>query len=270
MSMARRLLQTGVAELGVPYGRERSCKLAAGKVLGDRFLLSVHRDGLGAEPLKQILALLGPVGVPDGLAKALEQEFAGADVVHFGYEAADDTEICKVYFEHVENMRRTVKAPQRSGQPVLVHRAWKWRLPATKGFTLTDYTWRPNAPGEGISERIAELCDPPGAGHVGARAVRTIRALTGDKVRFDDLMLLEVREEGTVRHSFDLNLYPADLTVRGIVQVIEQLRDELELSPEQLSSVFDPVADMTVGHISGGSGRDTKPFVTIYFGVEAC
>ena len=103
-----------------------------------------------------------------------------------------------------------------------------------------------------------------------ARAVAAVRKLVGGSVRFDDLMLLEVREEGTVRHSFDLNLYPAELTVRSIAPVIEQLREDLGLPAGQLAAVFDTAHDLALGHISGGSGRDGAPFVTIYFGVEAC
>ena len=158
MSVSKSILRSRVAGLGVPYGLERSCKLVAGHVFGDRFLLSVHRDALEPGPLGRILDLLEPVGVPDGLAQELENEFPGADVVHFGYEAADGADICKVYFEHVENVQQALRGSQSPDRPTLVHRAWKWRLPATHGFSVTDYTWRRNAPGESVMDRIAGLC----------------------------------------------------------------------------------------------------------------
>jgi tryptophan halogenase len=268
MSVSKDILRSRVAGLGVPYGLERSCKLVAGKVFGDRFLMSVHRDALTPDPLRRILDVLAPVGVPDMLTQQLEREFAGTDVVHFGYEAADGGDICKVYFEHVENVRQALRGSPSPERPTLVHRAWKWRLPATDGFSVTDYTWRRNAPGESVTDRIVQLCAPLGAAHLSARAVTAVRQLAG--VRFDELMLLEVQEEETVRHSFDLNLYPTELTVRGIAPVIDQLGKDFGLPAGQLAAVFDPVADLALGHISGGSGRDGAPFVTIYFGVEAC
>jgi tryptophan halogenase len=269
MSEAKRALRSRLAALGVPYGLERSCKLVAGGVFGDRFLLSVHVKALGADPLGRILAVLGP-DVPAALAGELERAFPDADVVHFGYEGTSGAEICKVYFEHVESVRQAFRGSHDPGRPTLVHRAWKWRLPATHGFTTTNYTWRRNAPGESIMDRIAELCGPAGAAHPGARAVCAVRDLAGSSVRFDDLMLLEVQEEGTVRHSFDLNLYPAELSVRALAPVIAQVRDELGLPAGALAAVFDPARDMAVGHISGGSGADNAPFLTVYFGVEAC
>src|SRR3954467_15381106 len=180
-SVSKSILRSRVAELGVPYGLERSCKLAAGKTFADRFLLSVHRDALKPDPLGRILDLLAPIGVPDMLAQQLEREFAGTDVVHFGYEAADGGDICKVYFEHVETVRQALRDTQNANRPTLVHRAWKWRLPATDGFSVTDYTWRRNAPGESVTDRIARLCAPLGAAHLSARAVGAVRELAGSK-----------------------------------------------------------------------------------------
>lgn len=270
MAATGRLLRSQVAGLGAPYGLERSCKLTPGTISGDRFLLTLHRSALGPEPLRRIVALLDPIGVPAGLPEQLQGAWPGTDVVHFGYEASGQAEICKVYFEHVDSVRQAFRATERTDRPTLVHRAWKWRVPAAGGFAATDYTWSGNSPGESVMDRIARLCEPQGAGHVSARAVGAVRDLIGDKVCFDELMLLEVREEGTVRRSFDLNLYPADLTVRAIAPVIEQLRVSFALPAAQVAAVFDPVLDLELGHVSGGSAQNSEPFFTIYFGVEGC
>lgn len=269
MSASREALRNEVAKLGVPYGRERSCKLTAGAIFSDRFLLSVHRAALGPDPLQRVIALLQSVGMPGGLENDLTRDWPGADVVHFGYEATGGAEICKVYFERVEQVRQAMGEPQRT-EPVLVHRAWKWPLPATSGYAATDYTWRRMKADESVVERISGLCGPAGDAHAGVRTVRSIRDLMGGNARFDDLMLLEVAEEGTVRRSFDLNLYPADLALRDIEPAIEQLRNDFGLLQHQTDGAFAPARNLSLGHISGGSGSDSEPFVTIYFGVEAC
>jgi tryptophan 7-halogenase len=269
MSSSSEALRSEVAKLGVPYGRERSCKLGAGGIFCDRFLLSVHRAALGSDPLRRVTALLQSAGMPDGLENDLTREWPGADVVHFGYEATDGAEVCKVYFERVERVRQAMVEPP-STEPVQVHRAWKWPLPATNGYAATDYTWCRMKAGESVIERISELCDPAGDAHPGVRAVRSIRDLIGGRARFDDLMLLEVAEEGTARRSFDLNLYPADVALRDIEPAIERLRGDFGLTRQQTDDAFAPARDLSLGHISGGSGRGGEPFVTIYFGVEAC
>jgi tryptophan halogenase len=268
MTGTKRALREGVAALGVPYGFERSCKLSAGRVSGDRFLLSVHRDALGSDPLRRVRGLLDPAGMPDGLVDNLARDWPGADIVHFGYEAAEGGEICKVYFEYADAVRKAARL--RAETPTLVHRAWKWRLPPASRHVVTDYTWRQNGAGEDLMRRVAQLCEPPGTAHPAARAVRALRDLAGANTRFDDLMLLDVQEEGTPRRSFDLNLYPTELTLRAIAPAIEELRREFGLSREQIDTAFEHALDLPLGHISGGSGRDGAPFVTIYFGVEAC
>ena len=266
-SASKQALRHSVAALGVPYGFERSCKITGGGVFSDRYLLSVHRTALGADPLGQIRSLFAPVGMPDALAAELAPNWIGTDVVHFGYEAADDVEICKVYFEHVDALRRA--QAQGDDQPVLVHRAWKWPLPAAQRFLVTDYTWRKKTLGENLMTRISQFCEPAGDGHPSVRVVRKVREAAGDAVAFDDLMLLEV-EEGTERRSFDLNLYPAKLTLRQIAPALDRLGDDFGVQRAQFDAVFDPILGLKLGHISGGYSRDGRPFVTIYFGVESC
>src|ERR1051326_6941182 len=116
MSETKRALRMRLAVLGVPYGLERSCKLVAGGVFGDRFLLSVHVRALRPDPLDRILAVLGS-DVPAGLAPELKRALPGADVVHFGYEATSGAEICKVYFEHVATVRQAFRGSPDPGRP---------------------------------------------------------------------------------------------------------------------------------------------------------
>lgn len=83
-------------------------------------------------------------------------------------------------------------------------------------------------------------------------------------------MLLDVEEEGSVRRSFDLNLYPLDLTIAAARPILNELGRDFALPSDQIGGVFDPLGALALGHISGGVGREGRPFATIYFGVEAC
>jgi tryptophan halogenase len=83
-------------------------------------------------------------------------------------------------------------------------------------------------------------------------------------------MLLEVKEEGSARRSFDLNLYPANLPVRAVMPAVEQLGAEFRIPASKIALALAPASGLSLGHIAGGLGRDGAPFATIYFGVEAC
>jgi tryptophan halogenase len=262
-------LRGRVAALAVPYGLERSCKLNADGIFGNRFLLSVHRKALGPEPLRQIQTIMQPFGLPEGLVRDMEQRLPDADVVHFGYEATAGDELCKIYFEFTGNVRDAMRGAFSGDSFALVHRAWKWRLSSAGGYAATDYVWRRPQPPEGMMDAIARLCEPAGATHPAAQAVRNALQ-AAPRIMAEDLMLLEVKEEGTARRSFDLNLYPADLTVRAIMPAIERLGAEFQIPASEIDLALAPASGLSLGHIAGGFGRDGAPFATIYFGVEAC
>jgi len=262
-------LRSRVAALAVPYGLERSCKLNADGIFGNRFLLSVHRKALGPEPLRQIQDIMQPLGLPAGLVRDMEQQLPGAEVVHFGYEATASDELCKIYFEFTGNVRDAMRGASSGDSAVLVHRAWKWRLSPAGGYAATDYVWRRLQPRESMMAAIARLCEPDGAMHPAAQAVRNALQ-AAPRVMAEDLMLLEVKEEGSARRSFDLNLYPADLTVRAIMPAVERLGAEFRISASEIDLALAPVSGLSLGHISGGFSSNGAPFATIYFGVEAC
>src|SRR5262249_18939876 len=100
----------------------RSCKLQPGMLSDDRFLLSVHRQSLGRDPLNAILTVLSVVGVPEGLHAQLAATLPEADIVHFGHEAQQGRDLAKVYLEYAERARQAMQ--RNSAEPVVVHRAW--------------------------------------------------------------------------------------------------------------------------------------------------
>jgi tryptophan 7-halogenase len=262
-------LRSRVAALAVPYGLERSCKLNPDGIFGNRFLLSVHRKAFGHEPLRQIQDVMQPLGLPEGLVRDMEQQLPDADIVHFGYEATASDELCKIYFEFTGNIRNAMRRPSSDDSGVLVHRAWKWRLSPAGGYAATDYVWRRPRPRESMMAAIARLCEPAGTMHPAARAVRSVLQ-AAPRVVAEALMLLEVKEEGTARRSFDLNLYPAELTVRTVRPAIERLGTEFQIPANEIDLAFAPASGLSLGHVAGGFARDGAPFATIYFGVEAC
>jgi tryptophan halogenase len=262
-------LRSRVAALAVPYGLERSCKLNADGIFGNRFLLSVHRKALGPEPLRQIQDIMQPLGLPAGLVRDMEQQLHGADIVHFGYEATAGDELCKLYFEYAGDVRNAMRRASSDASAVLVHRAWKWRLSPAGGYAATDYVWRRPRPNESLMAALAHLCEPAGVKHPAAQAVRSaLRAVP--RATADDLMLLEVKEEGSARRSFDLNFYPANLPVLAVMPAVEQLGAEFRIPASEIALALAPASGLSLGHIAGGFGRDGAPFATIYFGVEAC
>src|SRR5262249_47225845 len=158
--------------------------------------------------------------------------------------------------EYAERARQAMQ--RNSAEPVVVHRAWKWADTAAKA-PLTRYVWRRSAPGETVLSRIVAACDRSGACHPAARAVA---ALMSAGASLTSAMLLDVEEDDSGRRSFDLNLYPLSLTVADVRPILAQLGRDFALSSDQVHTVFDPLGELALGHVSGGVGRGGIPFAT--------
>ncbi|MEX0642051.1 MAG: hypothetical protein WD468_05090 [Pirellulales bacterium] len=76
---------------------------------------------------------------------------------------------------------------------------------------------------------------------------------------------LEVEEEGTLRRSFDLNIYAAGLRVAQVADVLEQAALEYGLSAVELERLLALIGGLRLGHIAGGTDRRGDDFLTIYY-----
>lgn len=261
---ARDRLRNQVAALKAPYGFEQSCKLAPGLINPDRFLLSLHRNALGGDAERRILDILAPVGTPDGLATALREALPGADIVHFGYEGGGEQTVCKLYVEYARRFREEVEAGVSREKPFLVHRAWKWLLSPARRLRATQYMWFPPEPGS-LTARLARMT---GESHPGVQLLAGV--LPTRSIDPESILVLDVTEQGSARHSFDVNLHATDLTLRDLLPSLREVGDAFGLPQSDIARLLEPRAALRVGHISGGYAADGAPFVTVYYGVQGC
>src|SRR5262245_21994598 len=203
---ARRLWDL-VAGLNVPFGYERSFRLCRGAILPTRFLLSLGKGSLGARPDATILDLCRRLDLPDRSLRMVAQALPAARFVHFGFEQGRTACLYKVYLE------TGLPAGRPSGpSPVLLHRAVKWDPSDPSRCVLTHYLWHPGLAVPDLIGRLARIYDDPARDEAFAVA-RSVALLAAERVGPEGVRYLEVIEEGTDRRSFDLNLYPAGLTI---------------------------------------------------------
>lgn len=103
-----------VEALGAPYGLERSVKITPGHLADDRCLISIGRVALGISPADRLHEIGQALKMPPLLADELRAALDGADIVHFGFEAAKDDEIYKIYLEYASQVRQAMAAGSRT------------------------------------------------------------------------------------------------------------------------------------------------------------
>jgi hypothetical protein len=89
--------------------------------------------------------------------------------------------------------------------------------------------------------------------------------LAGSRTRPGELLYVEVSEEGNPRDSFDINVYPADLQMAEIYPLLINTARHFSIDLEQFEELYEAVKTQKFGHVSGGTDRDGKDFLTVYF-----
>ncbi len=141
---------------------------------------------------------------------------------------------------------------------------FKWNAVDNSNSVLTDYVCYPLLGVDEIIERIARLGASSGDGFVFDMATEIIVGAAGptDEQPF---IYLEASEDGNPRRSFDINLYPANLTLRSIESVAVKLFDFYGVARREFDLLYDQVGARPLGHLSAGISRSGKNFFTVYY-----
>jgi len=246
-----------VRGLAAPAMAERSVKLVPGALLSMRWLMSVAAADLAPADREAALALATELGLAEPLAAMLRDDLASAAILHFGAEGGEDGTVLKLYAEFPEQ--------RRGGGKRLVHRAVKWRPHRPEAGGVARYLADPALSGAAVAARIAELFgdrsdEPP------ARLVLSLYNRARGRASADDLLLLEVEEEGTPRRSFDVKFYDAGFRLADLAASLPALAAHFALPPADAAALAALPAEAALGHLAGGIGRDGRAFLTLYFG----
>lgn len=258
------LLLDRIAALGVPYQYERSFRLSAGSLLANRFLISMNRVDLGDTGLERTLEIGSALGMPVAVQDAVREQFNRAHCLHFGFEAGAETLLCKLYLERQVPGDEVARAVSEANS-IELHLAFKWDI-STGSHVVTHYNWFPALAQSGIEAHLRDLYGKRTDSEAAqiASEILNIAAAHASELQF-----LEVREPSNGRHSFDLNLYNANLQMRDILPQLLRMRDHYGIRPGQFQALIDQIKTRQLGHLAGGSHRDGSDFFNLYYGASS-
>lgn len=251
-----------VSSLNVPFGYERSFRLCRGTILRDRFLLSLGKGSLGTRPDATVLDLCRRLELPEHFLRTVAQALPAARFVHFGFERGRTGCLYKVYLETGLPAGRTL-----GPCPVLLHRAVKWDPSDPSRCVLSAYYWYHGLTVTEVLERMTRIYDDPALGDSFAVA-RSIALLAAERIGPEGVRYLEVVEDGNPRRSFDLNLYPAGLTVGDVFPQLSRIALNFAIDAGLSESLLEEVRPHAVGHLAGGIHRAGEDFFTVYHGAQ--
>jgi len=266
---AERLVRTAAA-LGAPLLHERSLRITAAGIGGDRFLVSLPLAAIPGDAAARVAAAWRDLGMPaECLAAALET-LPAARHLHFGSEGGPGPARFKAYLEFAPQVSPDVAPGTPTGTLWLLHLAFKWDPSGVAPPAVTRYLLHPAADRAGILALLAGFSDGGdgngrGPGHPAFAPLAALvdRALA--RMPAADVQVLEVVEEEG-RRSYDVNVSDALLTVGDVRHHIEALGRAVGADGAAVAAALAARADDRLGHVAGGVHRDGRSFVTIYHG----
>ena len=252
-----------VRALGVPFGLERSFKLSAEGIGGERVIFGV-RSALA--PRQALLGACRALGMPEDYQAQLDAALGEANTIGFGYEGGSRGGVYKVYLEFWDRLRQRLARDPADLAPETLFLGFKWPARGAGKGALARYTCYPLLPVKAIAQRLEALYDDkkPAASCAAALAILELAAR---RIGRDSFVYVEAAEEGNPRRSFDLNFYKARLTVSDLREPLTALARHYRVEAKALRPQL--ALERPFGHLSGGRGRDGRDFLTVYYEIEA-
>ena len=238
-------------------GYEKSFKMSERSLLDQRYLVGVDVEHL---PRVQVFDICRKLEMPQAFLARLHEELALADTLHFGFEQGEGSAIFKLYFEY---WRQLDAARARGDESLVLHRAFKWDALDSGRYAIATYRCFPGLSAEQAVQRVARLY-PGQADHPVVELARWLLQQFANHSAAP-AMYLEVAEADNPRASFDLNLHAADLKLATIGPQLIAQAERYALPAAQFESLWQGLAAKTFGHLSGGTSRDGRDFLTIYY-----
>ena len=252
--------------LGAPYGHERSIKLRPHGLLANRFLLTVARDAIGEQAIDRVLGACRSLDMPERFLDAAARDLPAANLIHFGFEEeSEGRAYYKVYLERAEMFATALQSP--GSEPFVLHHAFKWNPADRSEHVVARYWCHPRLGRQAMLQRIAAVYAGQSE-RTPWHLVCELVTAAARRVPDEQLIYLDVAEDGTGRRSFDVNLYRAGFAVESIAPFFERLARHFQLAVDVLAEPFAPARGLPLGHLAGGIDRHGRDFFTVYFGVE--
>jgi hypothetical protein len=249
--------------LGLPAQYERSFKLEAGELITQRYMLGVDAK---LAPQTVLEEAVSQIGMPHAMRPLFAQALASASTVLFGFEGSENPErsdgraVFKVYVEY----RSRLLARGADDSPIELFRGFKWHAEHQSRSVQTIYWCRPGLSNEAIRSRISVLLADPTLANIASCCVAILDRIDGVRPTVQS-QWLELGELNQPVRAFDLNLYSAGLKVMAIARPIQTLSEDIGVDRKALDRLLALAGHGLLGHLSAGTSRNGRGFLTIYF-----
>jgi hypothetical protein len=255
------LLLHMVEKLNIPFGLERSFKMAHETFLPERFLAGFQLEAIEKDRQGEIVDICRQINMPEDFLAEFEENISSADIVMIGFEKDGEKRLYKVYLEFTKKLRQSCESYL---QPFLLFSGFKWDLVEADRKALTRYTCFPSYSLRDMWPKAAHLFSPDKGGEP-ARILEEIMDLASHRAGPGDFLYLEADEQSGSRKSFSINLYKAGLLMAEIYPPLVDMAHHFHVSTGDFHRIYEASKSQVLGNIAGGIDREGRDFLTLYF-----
>jgi hypothetical protein len=252
-----------VEKLGLRGGYEHSFKFLDRVLLSDRFLFGVKRPAGKGGHDDAIMDVCRFIDMPLGFQEMFRSEIHEANFVLFGFEKNEKNRVYKVYLEFSGRLAEALKQDPRP-ENVLIYTGFKWDVSDNSRKVLAKYLAYPLFRADEMADRISTSIYGS-TGSDSYHIVDDILDLAGSRTRPGELIYFEASEAGNPRKSFDINTYLTGLLMAEIYPMLLKMARHYSIDLDRFEELYEGVKEQKFGHLSGGTDREGRGFLTVYF-----
>jgi len=256
-----------IKTLKTEYALERSFKISEKTLIPNRLLFGIYTNRIKENQYEKLLDICQQINMPEDFLEIFEAKWHDSNAIGWAFEKIEDEIVYKVYLEFWDKWKRDVRDTPKGCDPFVVLLGFKWVASNRAKSSLARYTLHPHLTYEGMLERLSATYETDRHRAL-FEIVRDFLGFASRKVPHDEIRYLEVTEENTPRKSFDINVYNAKLLLKQIYPLLQKIYQHYSIPAGEFHALYNLFRTKTVGHLSGGIGRDGKDFVTLYYGLE--
>jgi hypothetical protein len=249
--------------LGLKGAFERSFKFLDRILLTDRFLIAFRKTTTNKEIDAAIMDICRQIDMPQEYQEMFRAELHEARHVLFAFEKNEKNSVYKAYLEFSGRLTEALREEPRP-ESVVIHTGFKWDASDNSRKVVATYKAFHVLRARDIAARVFK-CFFGSARKNPYRIVDDILDLAGSRTQPGELLYFEASEENNLRRSFDINMYRANLQMAEIYPLLVDMARHYSVEMEQFDELYEAVKTQKFGHLSGGTDREGRDFLTVYF-----
>jgi hypothetical protein len=246
-----------VHDLNIQYALERSFKFVENNLLSKRVLLGFQKHSLRDTAEEKLSRICKSLNMPAAFQDAFFEHLPRTRIVLFGLEG----DFYKAYVE----FGGAARADKHEGPgPLLTHIGFKWDAVDNSHRAVARYRSYPLQSLEKMIERISALF-PNQRSQEKLEILKNVFGVAATRIDPGSVLYIEAEEDDNPRISSDVNVYSANLAMREIYPYLLDTTRLYSIPFETFQQVYKAIEDKKFGHLTTGTDRFGRDFLTFYF-----